>query len=111
MLYSWKEKGQIRWKEISAFSCALSWQVEELRRRRDICRIRLFFEMNPYFHNKVIVKKYVIHVTGKSRLPGRGPQVVGGGWNVFQPLPMYLSSCRVQGVSCHPNSLVPALCT
>lgn len=72
-----------------AFECALSGQVEEFRGHRDFCRIRLFFESNPYFHNKVIVKKYVIHITGKSRLSRTGMQVVGGSWPVIQAGPMY----------------------
>ncbi|XP_074179829.1 testis-specific Y-encoded protein 2-like [Rhinolophus sinicus] len=45
-------------------SYLMDLQVEEFRHRRDFCKIRLFFRSNPYFHNQVIVKEYVIHITG-----------------------------------------------
>lgn len=90
-------KGQVCWKGqvCSHLLITFSWQVEEFRQRRDFCKIRLFFRSNPYFHNPVIVKEYVIHITGKSRLRRRGPRVVYESGNLIQPLLMYFSSCRI----------------
>ena len=45
-------------------------QVEELTYPSDYRKIMLFFRKNPYFRNEVVVKEYVIHVTGKRQLPG-----------------------------------------
>lgn len=88
-------KGQVCWTGPPTFSSTFSWQVEECRRRRDFCKIRLFFRSNPYFHNRVIVKEYVIHITGKRRLRRRGPRVVYESGNLVQPFLMYFSSCRI----------------
>lgn len=88
-------KGRVCWKEAPTLSSTCFWQVEEFRRRRDFCKIRLFFRSNPYFHNQVIVKEYVIHITGKRRLPRWGLRVVCESGNLIQPFQMYDSSCRV----------------
>lgn len=88
-------KGQVCWKEAPTMSSAIVWQVEEFRRRRDFCKIRLFFRSNPYFHNQVIVKEYVIHITGKRRLRRWGPRVVCESGNLIQPFQMNFSSCRI----------------
>ncbi|KAM9041041.1 testis-specific Y-encoded protein 2-like [Megaptera novaeangliae] len=39
-------------------------KVEELRYASDCCKIMLFFGNNRYFQNEVVVKDYLIHVTG-----------------------------------------------
>lgn len=94
-IYSWKQARPVCWKGALTFSSTFSWQVEEFRHRRDFCKIRLFFRSNPYFHNQVIVKEYVIHITGKRRLRRRGPRVVYESGNLIQPFLMYFSSCRI----------------
>lgn len=63
-------KGQVSQKEISSSSSTMWWQVEEVRHPSDCCKIMLFFRKNPYFWNKVIIKQYLIDITGKRRLPG-----------------------------------------
>lgn len=78
-------KGQVCWKRAPTFSSTFSWQVEEFRHRRDFCKIRLLFRSNPYFHNQVIVKEYVIHITGKRRLRRRGLRVVYASGNLIRP--------------------------
>lgn len=88
-------KGQVCRKEAPKLSSTFFGQVEEFRRRRDFCKIRLFFRSNPYFHNQVIVKEYVIHITGKRRLRRWGPRVVCESGNLIQPFQMYFSSCRI----------------
>ena len=50
----------------------LSWQVEEYRHPTHHCKITLSFWRNRYFQNEVIVKEYLINVTGKKQLPGFG---------------------------------------
>ncbi|XP_059944222.1 testis-specific Y-encoded protein 3-like [Mesoplodon densirostris] len=39
-------------------------KVEELRYPSDCRKITLFFRNNPYFQNEVVVKEYLVHVTG-----------------------------------------------
>uniref|UniRef100_A0A9L0JMH7 TSPY n=2 Tax=Equus TaxID=9789 RepID=A0A9L0JMH7_EQUAS len=51
-------------------SYMMDLKVEEVRHPSDCCKIMLFFRKNPYFWNKVIIKEYLIDITGKRRLPG-----------------------------------------
>ncbi len=53
------------WREISPSASTSSWQVEELIYPSDYRKIMLFFRKNPYFQNEVVVKEYLIEVTGK----------------------------------------------
>lgn len=73
------------WEEASTVSSTFSWQVEEFRYRHDFWKIRLFFRSNPYFHNQVIVKEYVIHVPSKNRLISWDAREVGESWNGSTP--------------------------
>ena len=50
----------------------LSWQVEELRHPTHHCTITLSFRRNRYLQNEVVVKEYLINVSGKRQLPGFG---------------------------------------
>ena len=50
----------------------LSWQVEELWHPTHHCVIMLSFQRNRYLQNEVVVKEYLINVSGKRQLPGFG---------------------------------------
>ncbi|XP_062941323.1 testis-specific Y-encoded protein 3-like, partial [Cynocephalus volans] len=45
-------------------SYMIDLEVEEIRHPIHCCKIMLFFRNNPYFRNKVIIKEYLINVTG-----------------------------------------------
>ncbi|XP_061035668.1 testis-specific Y-encoded protein 3-like, partial [Eubalaena glacialis] len=45
-------------------SYMINLEVEELRYPSDCCKIVLFFRNNRYFQNEVVVKEYLINVTG-----------------------------------------------
>nr|XP_044624054.1 testis-specific Y-encoded protein 3-like [Equus asinus] len=45
-------------------SYMMDLKVEEVRHPSDCCKIMLFFRKNPYFWNKVIIKEYLIDITG-----------------------------------------------
>ncbi|EPY72615.1 hypothetical protein CB1_000025001 [Camelus ferus] len=62
-------------------------KVEELRHPSDPCKITLSFGSNPYFQNEVIVKEYLVSISGKRRLPGRGGGA-GEGYRASQSTPV-----------------------
>ncbi|XP_062941168.1 testis-specific Y-encoded protein 9-like, partial [Cynocephalus volans] len=45
-------------------SYVIDLEVEEIRHPIHCCKIMMFFRDNPYFRNKVIIKEYLINVTG-----------------------------------------------
>ncbi|XP_062941165.1 testis-specific Y-encoded protein 3-like, partial [Cynocephalus volans] len=45
-------------------SYMIDLEVEEIRHPIHCCKIMMFFRDNPYFRNKVIIKEYLINVTG-----------------------------------------------
>uniref|UniRef100_UPI00391D212F testis-specific Y-encoded protein 8-like n=1 Tax=Pongo pygmaeus TaxID=9600 RepID=UPI00391D212F len=44
-------------------SYMMNLEVEEVKHPVHLCRIRLFFQSNPYLQNKVITKEYLVNVT------------------------------------------------
>lgn len=50
----------------------LSLQVDELEPPGNYCKIMLFFGINPYFSNKVIVKEYLTNSHGEKFLRDLG---------------------------------------
>ena len=72
-------KGQLFCKQVSHPGNhppphTLSWQVEEYRHPTHHCKITLSFRRNRYFQNEMIIKEYLINITGKRQLPGFGGQ-------------------------------------
>nr|XP_051698004.1 testis-specific Y-encoded protein 9 isoform X1 [Oryctolagus cuniculus] len=46
------------------FAFTLSWQVEEVNHPNNCCKIKMYFQINPYFCNKLIEKEYLRDVKG-----------------------------------------------
>lgn len=45
----------------------------QVEKSKDHCKILLLFRRNPYFRNDVVVKEYVITLTGLCGFPGWAP--------------------------------------
>uniref|UniRef100_A0A8C3QCM6 Uncharacterized protein n=1 Tax=Geospiza parvula TaxID=87175 RepID=A0A8C3QCM6_GEOPR len=53
-------------RDEDALSYMTSLQVEEFGQSRPGCRIRFFFNVNPYFQNDVVAKEFVRHLVSHS---------------------------------------------
>lgn len=83
-----------------------------MEKDRDRCKILLLFRRNPYFRNDVVVKEYLITLTGLCRSVCRwAPETVGLAWDTGGSLFTRPSSCRAQGMLFHSHPVAQAVRT